>query len=131
MKKSNTLRNVVLSLIALAVIVFGYMKFTSSSSAKADGSIEVTVVEIDGTVLEDKTIEFNEGDELVTLLENNFENVDIQDGFLYSIDELTTPADWSTWIALYVDGEMSDVGILEVEYTDGTVISFVNTEMSY
>ena len=65
------------------------------------------------------------------LLEDNFDNVVIEDGFLYSIDKLTTPEDWSTFICLYVDGEMSEVGLLEVQFKDGTSISFVDTAMSW
>lgn len=48
-----------------------------------------------------------------------------------SIDVLTTPEDWSTFICIYVDNEMSNVGILDIQFTDGTLISFVDTEVIY
>ena len=47
---------------------------------------------------------------------------------ILSIDKFTTPSDWSTFISIYVNDEMSMVGINEIEFTDGTKISFINTE---
>ena len=120
-----------MTVLAVFLIVGCLFAISKAFGPKSDGTIEVTVVNLEGETVADKKIEFKKGDEITTLLENNFDNGVIEDGFLYSIDTLTTPEDWSTFICLYVDGEMSRVGILEVEFTDGTVISFVDTEMSY
>lgn len=94
---------------------------------ESDGSIIVEIVKIDGNKANEKTIEFNSGDSLVSLLDNNFENVVVEDGMIMSIDVLTTPSDWSTFICIYVDNEMSQVGILDIQFDDGTLISFVDT----
>ena len=48
-----------------------------------------------------------------------------------SIEDFTTPSDWSTYISIYVDNKMSQVGLLEIEFMDGTLISFVMTEFNY
>ena len=129
--KKSLSKKVLLTLIAVLMVFVCMLVIKLTSGPKSDGTIEVTVVDINGQTIDDKKIDFDEGDEIETLLKNNFENVEVKDGFLYSIDELTTPEDWSTFICLYVDGEMSSVGILEVQYKDGTVISFVDTAMSY
>ena len=48
-----------------------------------------------------------------------------------SIEDFTTPSDWSTYISIHVDNEISQVGLLEIEFEDGTMISFVMTEFNY
>lgn len=92
------------------------------------GVISIEIIELDGTLANKKSIEFEDGDSLVTLLNENFENVVIETGMIMSIDSLTTPADWSTFICIYVDNEMSQVGILDIEFENGTLISFIDTK---
>jgi len=52
----------------------------------------------------------------------------ISDGMIMSIETFTTPSDWSTFISIYVNDEMSMVGLLDIKFEDGTKISFINTE---
>ena len=129
--KKGFSNKIVISIIALVVIVGAIFIIKNPFASSVDGTIEVEIVDIDGQQINDKKIGYNTGDKLVDLLEKNFDNVDVQDGFLYSIDTLTTPEDWSTWICIYVDDTMSEVGIEEIQFEDGTKISFVDTEMSY
>ena len=124
-------KKVLLTIIAILVVAGCIFTLKSAFNAKDIVEITVSVVNIDGNELAKKEIPFKEGDEITKLLEDNFDNVVIEDGFLYSIDKLTTPEDWSTFICLYVDGEMSEVGLLEVQFKDGTSISFVDTAMSW
>lgn len=106
---------------------FLYDHFTPNE----DGTIDVEIINLEGNKINEKEIPFNNEDSLVSLLETNFDNVVIEDGMIMSIDALTTPDDWSTFICIYVDNEMSDVGILDIQFTDGTLISFVDTEVIY
>ena len=50
---------------------------------------------------------------------------------LMSIETLETPEDFSKFICIYVDDKMSEVGIEDIEYTDGTKISLIFTEFNY
>ena len=47
---------------------------------------------------------------------------------LISIDKFTTPTDWSRYISIYVDDEISNYGVLDIKFIDGTKISFVMVE---
>ena len=123
-------KKIVLTVLALVVLAVGGMSLSKSFSSTSTGSITVELVELDGTK-RTKEIEFNEGDELVTLLEANYENVVVENGMIMSIDTFTTAEDWSTFISILVDNEMSMVGILEIEYSDGTKITFEMTEYVY
>lgn len=129
--KKKTIATVVLSIVAAVELGVASYFIYDSFTAKSDGSITVEIIKLDGDKANEKEISFNNGDSLVALLEDNFENVIIEDGMLMSIDVLTTPEDWSTFICIYVDDEMSNVGILDIRFTDGTLISFVDTEVIY
>lgn len=129
--KKKTIATVVLSIVAAVGLGVASYFIYDSFTAKRDGSITVEIIKLDGDKANEKEISFNNGDSLVALLEDNFENVVVKDGMLMSIDVLTTPEDWSTFICIYVDDEMSNVGILDIQFTDGTLISFVDTEVIY
>lgn len=124
-------KKIIATVVVLLILFAALFAINNPFGSKADGSIEVEVVNLEGKTVEDKTIEFNKGDKLGTLLKENFDNVKIKDGFLSSIDELSTPDDYSTFICIYVDDKMSEVGLNDIEYKDGTNISFVDTENTY
>lgn len=128
MNKRKLLITIASSVIALALIVVCIILITKPFGAKYDGKITVEVVELDGNVMKTKEIGFNAGDELVSLVEENFDNVLIENGMIMNIENYITPSDWSTFLSIYVDNEMSMVGIADIEFTDGTVISFRITE---
>lgn len=129
--KKKTITTFVLSLIATVGLGIASYYIYDSFTAKSDGSITVEIINLDGNKVNEKEISFNDGDSLVALLEKNFDNVIVENGMLMSIDVLTTPADWSTFICIYVDNEMSNVGILDIQFTDETLISFIDTEVIY
>lgn len=128
MNKKKLILSSVLSVLALAVIIVCYVLIAKSFTPKADGEIQIVLVDLDGTIVSDKKIEFIVGDTLDQLLKENYKNVDITDGMIMSIETFTTPSDWSTFISIYVNDEMSMVGLLDIQFEDGTKISFVNTE---
>ena len=127
----KNLKKIVLTIAALVVLVLGGMAFSKTFSSTSDGSITVELVELDGSIKSSKEIEFNEGDQLLTLLEENYDNVLFENGMLMSIDTFTTASDWSTFISIYVDDDMSMVGLAEIQYEDGTKLSLIMTEFIY
>ena len=130
MQKKNLL-TLILSIVGVVVLCLAVYFISSSFKSNSDGEITVIVEMLDGTVEKEKTIEFNEGDELVTLISENFDNVVFDNGMIMSIESYTTPSDWSTFLCVYVDGNMSMVGLSEIEFTDGTEIKLVVTEFIY
>lgn len=130
-KKNFFSRKIVMTILALAILGIGIFLVSNSFTSSIDGKINVTLVDIEGSTIKEKEIPFNKGDKLVTLLEENFDHVVVDNGMLLSIDSFTTPADFSEFIAIYVDNKMSEVGILDIEFVDGTNISFIMTELNY
>ena len=126
--KKKLILTIILSLVAVAVLVIAGVMVNEHYASHGDGHIQVQLVELDGTTTLEKNVEFKEGDTLQYLLEENFENVVIENGMLMSIEHFTTASDWSTFISIYVNGEISMVGLLEIEFKNETIISFVMTE---
>lgn len=129
--KRKTIFTVVLGTItAVGLVVGGYFTYRSFTS-KSDGKIEIKVIDLDNTLIKDKEIEYKIGNKLSDLVINNFDNVTITNGMVMTIESLTTPADWSTFISIYINGEMSNYGINDLPFSNGDVISFINTEFIY
>ncbi|MCF0115032.1 MAG: DUF4430 domain-containing protein [Erysipelotrichaceae bacterium] len=122
MKKKGILAVVAAVILGVAVYLLG-----AKPTAKADGIVEIVVVDVDENTVADKKLDFYEGDTLISLVENNFENVRIEDGFIYTIETLETPEDFASFICIYVNDEMSEVGMNDITLEDGKVISFVMT----
>ena len=61
-------------------------------------------------------------------IKSKFNNVSFENGMIMTIEDYVTPSDWHTFISVYVNDEMSMVGLLEVQFEDGTKISLKITE---
>ena len=129
--KKKLILSIILSIVAVAVFIGAYLMINNNYESDSDGQITVVLIELDGTTAMEKTIDFKEGDTLQQLIEQNFNNVVMENGMIMSIETFTTPSDWSTFISIYVDDEMSMVGLAEIQFTNGTKISFIMTEFIY
>ena len=128
MLKKKLILKIVLSVVALGLIALSVYLLKDSFKPSYDGIIIVEVIDLDGSVIKEKEILFKEQDLLVDLISYNFENVTYNDGMIMSIENFTTPADWSKFISIYVNDEMSNVGLKDIVFVDGTKISLIVTE---
>ena len=132
MKDKKKLVTIILAVVAALALIPAIIFVTNHYQSKADGTIIVEIIDFDGeTVIKSKDIDFKKGDTLVELVEDNFTNVTYDNGMLMSIEDYVTPADWSSFISIYVDDEMSMVGISQIEFKDGTKISLIYTVFNY
>lgn len=128
MSKKKLALYISLTIISVIVLVCSYFFIYKEFVTKEEGKIEIILVDLDGTIVSEKEISFKKNDTLEKLLKENYDNVVIEDGMLMSIDNFTTPSDWSSYISIYVNEKMSEAGVLGIEFTDGTKISFVMVE---
>ena len=129
--KKNKFLVVFLSFIGVLVFVVSSLMLNKHFTSNTSGIIKVELINLEGIITKTKDINFKSNDTLPILLENNFDNIVIENGMLMSIDEFTTPSDWYSFIVIYVDNKMSEVGILDIEFKDGTLISFIMSEFTY
>ena len=128
MNKKKLILSSVLSVILLGILVVCYFFIADHFASKSDGEIQIVLVDLDNNIISDQMISFKTGDTLDKLLQDNYDNVVISDGMIMSIDSFTTASDWSYFISIYVNDEMSMVGLLDIQFTNGTKISFIMTE---
>ena len=129
MENKKDYTKIIVSIIAVIVLVVGIVVFiNNTTTSKINDSITVEVIDINGQLIKEKVIEYNKDDTLVNLIENNFNNVLIENGMLMSIESLTTPEDWSTFICIYINDEMSKYAIDEMTFNNGDKISFIDTK---
>lgn len=126
---------IVLSIVALVILAVCIIIGGKSFSAKYEGKIIVEVVDIDGTVIKKEKIQFGEGDTLVQLISDNFDNVVVTgEGewqMIQEIESIKNASDWSEYISIYVDDAESQVGIASIKFTNGTKISLKLIENPY
>ncbi|MBP3728991.1 MAG: DUF4430 domain-containing protein [Lachnospiraceae bacterium] len=129
---NNKVMKIVLALVAVAALAVGIIALTGGFGAKADGHITVTVKDLDDKLLAEKKIGYKTGDKLTDLVQNNFKGVKLEGSgektMIMEIEGITTPADWSTYISILINGEYADKGIASLEFKDGDKIDFVNTK---
>lgn len=130
MFKKKLILNIALSVVAIAVVILCVFLLKDSFKPSYDGVIAVEYVDVEGNVKKQKEITFEEGDSLTTLIEENFENVTFDNGMLMTIEDFITPPTWQYFIYVLVDGEASQVGIEDIEFTDGTKITLMVTMFS-
>ena len=94
---------------------------------------EITVQVINGNdIIKEKTIKYDEGDKLVSLIEDNFEGVLIENGMLLNIEGLETPVDtWDYFFWIKVNGEDATVGLESLILKDGDTLQLVFTKNEY
>ena len=124
-------KKVITTILAVLILLGGVFFLSQNFVSQNDGNIIVDVVDIDGKKVAEKEISFQEGDQLVDLIQDHFKNVSIENGMIMDIETLKTPSDWSEFICIYVDEKMSDVGIQDIEFHDGTHISLIMSENNY
>lgn len=105
----------ILTVAAIAVLIASIIIIRNATTANSAGTIVVEYVGVDNQVIKSKEIDYYEGDTLVKLVQENFENVVIEGTMVMGIEDYTTPSDWSTFIGIRVNGEESMVGITEIQ----------------
>ena len=125
----TTFKILLTSLFALILgvslfFVFKEKKFEDS------GSITIQIINVD-KVVKEKEIEYENGDELLTLISKNFDGVVIRDGMLYEIEGIITPSDWSYFFWIKVNGKDSEVGLGQLQLQDGDTLQLVFTKNNY
>ena len=128
---SKKFKKIVLTIISLLVLVLGSLYLSNNFTSKTQGDVLIELIDIDGNISDSRRIDYQKGDTLVSLIESNYDNVLIENGMLMTIEDFETASDWSTFISIYVNDEMSMVGINDIMFDNNTKISFVMTEFVY
>lgn len=131
MKKELILKLVV-TFIGIVVVALVGIFLLRENASETKGNITIEVIDLNGEKVIDDKIPFKEGDTLLGLLKENYElRSDDSYGstFIYDIDDVKTGND--TFLGIYVNNEMSMVGVDLIELQDGLIVSFRVTIIDY
>jgi hypothetical protein len=131
MKKELILKLVV-TFIGIVVVALVGIFLLRENISETKGNITIEVIDLNGEKVIDDKIPFKEGDTLLGLLKENYElRSDDSYGstFIYDIDDVKTGND--TFLGIYVNNEMSMVGVDLIELQDGLIVSFIVTIIDY
>ena len=131
-KNESLLIKIVATMIGIALVVVAYFLISELAGAKYDGEITIELKDENGELLEERKINFNDGDKLDQLLidtfgdELEYETSDMYGMNINKIGDLTTTyADtYMIYIAIYQNGEYANFGVSFLPFEDGDVITF-------
>ena len=126
--KKKLIIKIVLSVVCLFVLMFVAFLLKDAFTPKYDGEIQFIFVDYEGNIIIEEKLEYKKEQTLVEIFQENYENVIVENGMVMSFEDYNTPADGSNFILIYVNDEMSMVGINDIEFENGTKISFVITD---
>ncbi len=132
MNKKNIIKIIfsVILLVALIGVII-HLQNESQPKTEVDGSITVIVVDINGSEKYHKVIDYYKGDDFLSLLEKNFTIIAEDDAYgklLYGIDDVITDFQ-TTYLAIYINDNYSNVGISYIELEDEMIVKFVETKI--
>lgn len=130
--KKELIIKIIITIVSLIIVLFVGIFILRESVSTTNGECIIEVIDINNQKVINDRISFKEGDSLLQLLNNNYElRIDDSYGstFIYDIDEVKTGGD--TFLAIYVNNEMSMFGVDQIELTDGLIISFRVTMVDY
>ena len=130
--KKELVFKIVVTFIGIVVVALVGIFLLRDNTSDTKGDITIEVINLNGEKVINDKISFKEGDTLLGLLKENYElRSDDSYGstFIYDIDEVKTGND--TFLGIYVNDEMSMVGVDLIELEDGLIVSFRVTIIDY
>lgn len=130
--KKELIFKIVVTFIGIVVVALVGIFLLRENISETKGDITIEVINLNGEKVINDKISFKEGDTLLGLLKENYElRSDDSYGstFIYDIDDVKTGND--TFLGIYVNDEMSMVGVDLIELEDGLIVSFRVTIIDY
>ena len=132
------MKKVLISLVTLLLLIGSFLALSFFDFSDTEGTITITLKDEIGDIVSSKGYDFNSDDTLFDILNNNYDLgcanssyqvSDVCDASLFSsrvilkIDDIET--DWrNSYIAIYENGEYSNLGIDYISINDGDVFVF-------
>jgi hypothetical protein len=124
---------ILVSLILIGITVGTFFIVNNLRKGDSIGTVNIKLYDIDEKLISDKNIGYNEDEKLIDLLEKNYKvrtSTSIYGYILLDIDDIKTDFK-TTYIAIYVDDNYSNVGISGIILYDGMRIAFKEMVIYY
>lgn len=132
MNKKELAIKIILSVISFAILIGAFLFVSKKEEAQNSGIIIIELINLENVVVETKSLEFNQGDKLISLLDLNFEikyHSSIYGAFITKINDLEVLDENDYFIQININDKYSSVGISQIKLINGIKISFILTKI--
>ena len=124
---------ILVSLILIGINIGTFFIVNNLRKGDSIGTVNIKLYDIDEKLISDKNIGYKEDEKFIDLLERNYKirtSTSIYGYILLDIDDIKTDFK-TTYIAIYVDDNYSNVGISGIVLYDGMRIAFKEMVIYY
>ncbi len=124
---------ILVSLILIGITIGTFFIVNNLRKGDSIGTVNIKLYDIDEKLISDKNIGYKEDEKFIDLLERNYKirtSTSIYGYILLDIDDIKTDFK-TTYIAIYVDDNYSNVGISGIVLYDGMRIAFKEMVIYY
>lgn len=120
-----------LTILIVSLLVYHNCTNNTNDNNNNNETIKITIILEDSfsSRYEEKEISFISGESLKAIIEKNY-TCNIENGFLNEINGMKSENIYEYFICLYVNNEVSNVGVADVYPKDGDIIKFKMTSVS-
>jgi len=134
MFKNKLFLKILITVACLTILIVSllvYHNCTNNTNDNNNETIKITIILEDSfsSRYEEKEISFISGESLKAIIEKNY-TCNIENGFLNEINGMKSENIYEYFICLYVNDEVSNVGVADVYPKDGDIIKFKMTSVS-
>lgn len=134
MFKNKLFLKILITVACLTILIVSLLVYdncTNNINDNNNETIKITIILEDSfsSRYEEKEISFISGESLKAIIEKNY-TCNIENGFLNEINGMKSENIYEYFICLYVNDEISNVGVADVYPKDGDIIKFKMTSVS-
>lgn len=131
LRKKLTLK-IIYSIIALGLIITGFVMLAKREEAKDNGTITIELIDLENNVLSTEYHNYKAGDTLFKILDDNYD-IEYENSvfgvYIIKIDSLHAPNKNELFIKILVNDEFSTVGVSQIKLENKLKVTFILTRV--
>ena len=124
----NNITKIILTVIALIIIGLTIWYMYSNGGSNEKGEITIVVIDETGTKIINEEISYDNRTTMYAILDDNYD-IEVESGFLVRIENVEARNRQVAFIKIWINDIPSQKGVMQMEFNDGDIISFVYTEI--
>lgn len=132
MLRKKLVLKIIYSIIALGLIITGFVMLAKREEAKDNGTITIELIDLENNVLSTKNHNYKAGDTLFKILDDNYD-IEYENSvfgvYIIKIDSLHAPNKNELFIKILVNDEFSTVGVSQIKLENKLKVTFILTRV--
>lgn len=132
MLRKKLVLKIIYSIIALGLIITGFVMLAKREEAKDNGTITIELIDLENNVLSTEYHNYKAGDTLFKILDDNYD-IEYENSvfgvYIIKIDSLHAPNKNELFIKILVNDEFSTVGVSQIKLENKLKVTFILTRV--